>query len=192
MVGLGIIYRIVESEIMKLIYLHGPPAAGKYTIAKELEAKIGARIFHNHWTIDVAKAIFDFGTPAFWDLVYALRLHCITAAAQQTEGVVVYTSCYSHPHNLHFLEQIEQVVVSAGSVLLPVYLQCDVAELENRVAHHSRVQMGKLHNTEGLHQALKQWNHVAVPRADCLTIVTGGKTATECANEIIARYGLDQ
>ncbi len=175
---------------MKLIYLHGPPAAGKYTIAKALEAKIGARIFHNHLTIDAAKAIFDFGTSAFWDLVYALRLQCITAAAQQAEEVVVYTSSYSHPHNLPFYEQIEDVVLSAGSELLPVYLQCNVAELEKRVANDSRVAMGKLQSVEGLHQALTQWHHIAVPRERCLTVVTGGKTAAECADEIIAFYRL--
>ncbi len=175
---------------MKLIYLHGPPAAGKYTIAQELEAKIGARIFHNHLTIDAAKAIFDFGTSAFWDLVYALRLQCITAAAQQAEGVVIYTSCYSHPHNLSFLEQIEEAVLAAGSELLPVYLQCPVAELEKRVANESRVQKGKLQSAEGLQQALKQGNHVAVPRTECRTVVTEGKTAAECASEIIAFHRL--
>ena len=177
---------------MKLLYLHGPPAAGKYTIAKELEAKIGARIFHNHLTIDVAKAIFDFDTPSFWELVYTLRLQCITAAAQQTEGVVIYTSCYSHPQNLPFFEQIEQVILSLGSVLLPVYLQCNVAELERRVANPSRIEMGKIQSTERLQQALHQWNNVAVPRATCVTVVTAGKTPAECAEEIIALHNLDR
>lgn len=171
---------------MKLIYLHGPPAAGKYTIAKTLEAKIGARVFHNHLTIDVAKAIFDFGTPAFWELVYSLRLQCITTAAQQTEGLVTYTSCYSHPHNLPFFEKIEDAVLSAGSELLPVYLQCDVTELEKRVSNDSRLQMGKIQSAEGLYQALNQWNNVAVPRGTCLTISTEGKSPAECADEIIA------
>jgi adenylylsulfate kinase-like enzyme len=175
---------------VKLLYLHGPPAAGKYTIAKALEAKIGARFFHNHLTIDAAKAIFDFGTPAFWDLVYALRLQCIAAAAQQAEGVVTYTSCYSHPHNLPFYEQIEDVVLAAGSDLLPVYLQCTMAELENQVANDSRGEMGKLQNVAGLHQALKQWHHIAVPRDECLTVVTAGKTAAECADEIILAFSL--
>lgn len=190
MVELGILYRIVQSEIMKLIYLHGPPAAGKYTIAKELEAKIGARIFHNHLTIDVAKAIFDFGTPAFWKLVYTLRLQCMTAAAQQAEGVVIYTSCYCHPGDMPFFEQIEDAVFAAGSELLPVYLQCPVAELESRVANESRVQMGKLQSAEGLQQALSQWNTVAVPRETCVTVVTAGKTPAECADEIMTLHNL--
>lgn len=177
---------------MKLLYLHGPPASGKYTIAKALEAQIGARIFHNHLTIDVAKAIFDFDTPAFWELVYSLRLQCISLTAQQPEGVVIYTSCYSHPHNLPFLEQIEHAVQAAGSELLPVYLQCDIATLETRVANESRVQMDKLQSVEGLHHALTQWNHIAIPRDTCLTISTVGKSPIDCAGELIAFHRLDK
>ncbi|MFN8495781.1 MAG: hypothetical protein U0350_49775 [Caldilineaceae bacterium] len=176
---------------MKLLYLHGPPAAGKYSIAQALEAKAGARIFHNHLTIDVAKAIFDFGSPEFWNLVDALRLQCITAAARQAEGLLTYTSCYDHPADLAFFEKLEHAVLVNRSVLLPVYLQCDVAELEKRVANDVRVQMGKIHSVEGLHKALNQWNCIAVPRAECLTIATAGKTPVECADEIIAFHRLN-
>lgn len=176
---------------MKLIYLHGPPAAGKYTIAQELEAKIGARLLHNHLTIDVAKAIFDFGAPEFWNLVDALRLQCITAAAQQKAGLLTYTSCYDHPADLDFFEKLEQAVLAHGSALLPVYLQCDVAELEKRVTNDARVQMGKIHSVAGLHKAIDQWNCIAVSRAECLTISTARKTPAECADEIIAFHGLN-
>ncbi len=175
---------------MKLLYLHGPPAAGKYTIAQELEAKVGARLLHNHLTIDVAKAIFAFGSPEFWDLVDALRLQCVTAAARQAEGLLTYTSCYDHPADLAFFETLEQAVLANGSTLLPVYLQCNVAELEKRVTDAGRVQMGKIRSVEGLHKALDQWNCIAVPRAECLTVATAGKTPAECADEIIAFHSL--
>ena len=39
---------------MKLIFLHGPPASGKFTIARALQASHGVLNFHNHLTIDVA------------------------------------------------------------------------------------------------------------------------------------------
>lgn len=175
---------------MKLIYLHGPPAAGKFTIAQALEAKIGARVFHNHLTIDVAKSIFEFGSPEFWTLVDALRLQCMMAAAQQADGLLTYTSCYDHPRDLSFFEKLEHAVLSNGAALLPVYLQCDVSELETRVANESRVRMGKIRSVEGLHQALDRWNCIAVPRANCQTVSTGGKTPAECADEIIALHRL--
>ena len=56
---------IVE-RVMRLIYLHGPPAAGKYTIATELAARAGCGVFHNHQTIHVARSFFEFGSPPFW------------------------------------------------------------------------------------------------------------------------------
>ena len=180
--------QLVES--MKLIYLHGPPAAGKFTIAQELESKIGARLFHNHLTIDVAKAIFEFGSQDFWNLVDALRLQCVMAAAQQADGLLTYTSCYDHPHDLEFFEELKHAVLSNGSALLPVYLQCEVSELETRVSNDSRVRMGKIRSAEGLHKALNQWNCIAVPRDECLTVSTAGKTPAECADEIIAFHGL--
>jgi tRNA uridine 5-carbamoylmethylation protein Kti12 len=58
---------------MKLIFLHGPPASGKFTIARALQASHGVLNFRNHLTIDVAKSLFDFGTDEFWALTHQLR-----------------------------------------------------------------------------------------------------------------------
>lgn len=54
---------------MKLIVLYGPPAAGKYTIAKAVAEKTGYKLFHNHLTVDLLKSVFEFGTPDFFGLV---------------------------------------------------------------------------------------------------------------------------
>ncbi|MEO1956129.1 MAG: AAA family ATPase, partial [Gammaproteobacteria bacterium] len=37
---------------MKVIFLYGPPASGKLTIAKKLADKTGISLFHNHLTFD--------------------------------------------------------------------------------------------------------------------------------------------
>ena len=47
---------------MKLIIIHGAPAAGKLTIANELGRLTGFKVFHNHLSIDCVKPVFDFGT----------------------------------------------------------------------------------------------------------------------------------
>jgi chloramphenicol 3-O-phosphotransferase len=170
---------------MKLIFLNGPPAVGKYTIAKELETRIGCGIFHNHLTIDAARPIFEFGSENFWKLVYELRLTCIRAAAKNCDGILVYTSCYDHPNDLSFFEEIEETMHSSGAELLPVYLRCEVSELEKRVMSDSRKSMRKVRSMEGLHKNLDRWNCVAVPRNNCVTVTTDEKTPSECAREII-------
>lgn len=170
---------------MKLIFLDGPPAVRKYTIAKELEARIGCGVFHNHLTIDVARPIFEFGSHNFWKLVYDLRLTCFKAAAKQEIGSLVYTSCYDHPNDLSFFEEIEETMHSSGSELIPVYLKCEVSELEKRVLGDLRIKMRKISTVEGLCKRLEKWNCVAVPRNNCVTVITDGRTHKECAEEII-------
>jgi hypothetical protein len=174
---------------MDLIYLHGPPAAGKLTIAELLCARAKCTVFHNHLAIDLARPLFEFGTPAFWALVRELRLTCLRAASN-TESTVVYTSCYDHPADLPLLEQIEAIVRGGGGSVKPVYLQCDRAELERRVVAATRVARGKLRTVEGLRTQLERWNCVAVPRDDCLVVETDGRSAEECADQIIRSLGL--
>ncbi len=44
---------------MDLVYLYGPPAVGKLTIATELARRTGFKVFHNHLSIDCVKPVFD-------------------------------------------------------------------------------------------------------------------------------------
>lgn len=113
-----------------LVYLHGPPAAGKLTIATELAALGVGEVFHNHLTMDAA---------------------------------------------VH-----------------PVFLDCSVAELERRVTDPVRAARRKLHSVDGLRTQLAAWNCVAVPRASCIRVATDGRTAADCAQEVVARlFGRD-
>ena len=61
------------STPMKLLLLHGAPAAGKLTVAKALLGMVPGRLFDNHVAIDLALTIFDFGAPGFWELVHSVR-----------------------------------------------------------------------------------------------------------------------
>ncbi|HGO5304506.1 hypothetical protein [Vibrio harveyi] len=44
---------------MKLVWLHGAPAAGKLTVAKVLHEKYGYKLFHNHLTVDLSLSIYE-------------------------------------------------------------------------------------------------------------------------------------
>ena len=176
---------------MKLIYLHGPPASGKYTIAEGLREKAGVVNFHNHLTIEVSKSLFDFGTPDFWELTHELRRVALRAKAKDPKARVVFTNCYSHPHDLPNAQALEKLVVEAGGQFLPVFLECGLAELRSRVGDPSRVEMRKLTSVAGLDDYLESWNLVPLDHPNCITIRTGGRTAGSCAQEVVDRLGLD-
>lgn len=50
---------------MHLVCILGPPAAGKMTVGREVCARTGFRLFHNHMSIEPILGVFDFGTPSF-------------------------------------------------------------------------------------------------------------------------------
>lgn len=175
---------------MRLVFLHGPPASGKYTIAQGLVDQAGVQNFHNHLTIDVSKSLFDFGTPEFWDLTHELRRVALRAKAKEADATVVFTNCYSHPQDAPNAAALERIAVEGGGEFLPVYLECSVEELRRRVGHPSRKAMMKLTSEAGLDDYLEQWNTIALPHPACISIQTDGREPADCVAEVIERLGL--
>src|SRR5712691_8790797 len=77
---------------MDLVYVYGPPAVGKFTVAARLADLTGYAFFHNHLSIDCALPVFDFGTDAFWRLVHEIRFSTIQAARARTAASFLLTS----------------------------------------------------------------------------------------------------
>jgi hypothetical protein len=68
---------------MKLLFIHGAPAARKLTTARALLHRVNGRLFDNHAAIDVDRTVFDFGAPGFWELVQVIRMSVLDAAAER-------------------------------------------------------------------------------------------------------------
>ena len=71
-----------------LVYLYGPPAAGKLTIAERLAERNGWRLFHNHLTVNTITPVFDFGSPPFTEVLHRLRLDVFATAARSGVGLI--------------------------------------------------------------------------------------------------------
>jgi hypothetical protein len=175
---------------MKLLFLHGPPASGKRTIADVIIHLTGGRLFDNHTAVDFARTVLDFDEPGFWDLVHSARMTALEKAAQHGVGLVVLTSCYSHPDDLPLVEDFERVLARHGGLLLPVFLSCSRKTLEERVGSADRVARRKVASKEGLNRCLSRWNLVPVPRANCLTVDTDTATPSDAAQTIVTHFDL--
>jgi hypothetical protein len=175
---------------MNLLYLHGPPASGKRTIAEAVQTVVGGRWFPNHVAIDYAKTVLDFDGPGFWDLVHSVRLAALDAAGRHGQPLVLHTSCYSHPEDLPLVEGFERIVQNHGGELLPVFVTCRRETLDARVGLPDRMELRKLTSRERLADFLAAWNLTAVPRPNCLTIDSDLFSPEQAAEEIVRRFRL--
>ena len=162
---------------MKLLFLHGAPAAGKLTVAKAVLEKVPGRLFDNHAAIDFARTLFEFGAPGFWELVHTTRYAALDAAAEHGVGLVVTTFCYAEPLDLPQFERFEEVMRRHGGELLPVFLQCAREEAVRRVGNPDRVERRKIASASYLIKELDTYKFTAVPRPGCLTLDTGAMPA---------------
>jgi hypothetical protein len=176
---------------MKLIFLHGAPASGKLTVAKALLRTVPGRLFDNHAAIDVARTVFDFGAPGFWELVHDIRVTTLEAASQHGVPLLGMTFCYSEPEDLPLVEQFEKVVQRDGGELLPVFLRCSEEEIMQRIGNADRVERRKISSMDGLNRFRLEYNDAPLPRDNCLLLDTTSRTAEAVARDIVRRFALD-
>lgn len=135
---------------MKLIVLYGPPASGKFTIAKMLSEKIGYKLFHNHLTIDLLKSVFTWGTPDFFKLNQEIRLKIFEEAARQDIDGLIFTYVYEKDTDDHFIKLMLEKVTKYNGEVIFIQLFCEKEELLKRVTNESRKAYQKVGTEEGL------------------------------------------
>jgi hypothetical protein len=176
---------------MKLLFLHGAPAAGKLTVAKALLQIVPGRLHDNHAAIDLARTVFEFGAPGFWELVHSVRYETFDKAAEHGVALVVTTFCYAEPEDRAQFEKFEEIMQRHGGELLPVFLHCSRAEAARRVGNRDRVERRKMTSVESLIKDLDRFEFAAVPRPDCLMLDTEVRPAAATAQEILRHFRLD-
>jgi len=176
---------------MELVFVYGPPAVGKLTVAKELASLTGYKVFHNHLTFDLALALFEPMSKAFFTLCDELRFRTFELSAQLGLEGMVFTFCYTHPLDDPFVERVGETVESAGGTVRFVQLSCEREELRRRVVAPDRGQFGKLSSPEGLDRALDCWDmDTPIPGSSTLRIDNTHTAPRQVAGQIIDHYGL--
>ena len=93
-----------------LLLLTGPPAVGKMTVGREIAARSGFRLFHNHHSIELLLDVFDFGTPPFITLNTEIRRRVIEeAAASGADLIFTFVWSMDDPADADWVERLAAV-----------------------------------------------------------------------------------
>jgi hypothetical protein len=173
-----------------LVYLYGPPASGKLTVAGRLAELSGYRLFHNHLTVNAVRPVFDFGTEAFSQVIHRLRLDVIeTAARAGIDLIFTNNSAWPGPDGraqfTAFAAAAKQITAAAGGKTLFVRFTAPLSVLEERVADQSRHDHGKLVDVARLRDMVAALDQTSL-YPDDLTIDTSQVAADEAAQIICA------
>ena len=175
-----------------LLYLYGPPAVGKLTIARRIAETTGFRLFHNHLTVDAVTSVFEFGSQPFLDVLHRVRFDVFETATREGIDVVFTNSSMSHrvprvEAFLAFARRAAEVVDAAGGTTMFVRLTAPVDVLCQRVDCDDRRALRKLVDADRLRTRLETYAQPIV-NDDDLVIDTSTMTADESARLITSSF----
>ncbi len=172
---------------MRLLFLYGPPAVGKLTIAKELARRSGYVLFHNQLTVDLAQQIFRWGSAEYVELVDALRLAIMERVAKTDVPGMIFTFVYAHPLDLPFIRKVQRLLKRHGGSSHFYQLSCRRQDLFERVKRKSRLDHEKIRTKKTLQRVLDRYDlSSAIPRTDSLLVDTS-RLRPAAAAELIWR-----
>ena len=169
---------------MYCVFLHGPIASGKLTVAKQLQKLSSLPIHHNHFAVDAALSLFPFGSDSFIRLREQYWKAAFEEAASAGQSFV-FTFAPEATVRRSLIDELVEIVESYGGRVLFVELVCPEEEIERRINNQDRARHGKLTSLEEYrkYRELGAFNFPPMP-APLIRLHTGELSAEDVAAKI--------
>jgi hypothetical protein len=174
-----------------LIFIYGLPATGKLSVARELVALTGYKLFHNHLAVDLLLPVFEFGSAPFVELREKIWLAVFEEAPRNNFPGLIFTFAPEKTVRPQFIPSAVTTITRAGGTVEFVELTCSMPELKRRIENPSRREYGKL-TSVSLFERLCAEEVFATPAMPKPTIIidTSVCTPAQAASQIQERLGL--
>jgi shikimate kinase len=179
---------------MNLIFIYGPPAAGKLTVATELEKLTGYKLLDNHLSTDYLQVVFPRTNPEFEDarrdLSRKIRLEVYQAAAVHGVDLII-TFAPLGSGGFDFMRSVRKAVENAGGNIRFVQLLPNQDEILKRVRNESR-RPTKIVDEDTWHTLMDGHKEAftAFPDVEHLTIDNSDMEPGDVARLIVEHYTL--
>lgn len=175
---------------MQLVFLFGPVAAGKLTVARHLAKLTGYALFHNHLIVDAVGAVFPFGSPAFVKLRERFWIETFAEAASAGRSLI-FTYAPENTVTSDFLHRARAAVEAGGGELKFVRLTISDDEQERRISNGDRAQHGKLVSFDLLQELRPMFKAAEEAMPESLVSIDTSALAPESAAVAIAAALVD-
>jgi broad-specificity NMP kinase len=132
-----------RNDTMNLMFIYGPPGVGKLTVAQELSNLTGYKLFHNHLTVDLVHAVFDFKTKPFVELREKIWMMVFQKAKEESVQGLIFTFAPEDSVPSHFIPDVIKLIEDEQDRVHFVELTCNPEELRKRIVHPSRSKYAK-------------------------------------------------
>ncbi len=176
---------------MHLLFLHGPAAAGKYTVAKEVAALTGFEPYHNHLVVDEVLKAHAFGTPGFVAERDRLWRDFFTQFPAPDRARIIFTFNPENSVPQAFIGWLFTELPRRRVRLTSIEITASEEVIEARITSKPRQQFRKLTDL-ALYRQLRDSGAFAtplIPRTD-LRLDTGTMTPAEAAQRIARHSAL--
>lgn len=176
---------------MKLVFIYGPPAAGKLTIARKVAEQAGIALFHNHLIVDAVGAVFPFGSEQFRRLREKFWFETFEAAVKE-ERSLIFTFLPEQTVRSDFAQRVLDLVSEHGGKTIFVKLDLSREAQLERLANPDRGKFGKLQDTSILEANFDQFEaQIAAMPSPHLTINTDKMEPGAAAHQIVELLSTD-
>lgn len=171
---------------MQVIFIFGPTASGKLTIAREVAARTGFRLFPDHLAVNLVNGVFDTGSRPFirireWSWTEVLR------EAVHANRSLVFTFEPQATIRSSFVSHACVIIERLGGEIVFVELVCPQDVIESRIENQDRRALGKLASLSDYRRLREQgafeFRQMPTP---AVKIDTSECSAAEAAQRIVA------
>ena len=171
------------------------------TVGRELAARTGLVLFHNHHTIDLVLRFFPYGTPPYQRLVGEIRRRIFEEVAASTLPGLIFTYvwAFDDPRDEAAVEDYAAIFRARGGRV--VFVELEAARDERLRRNETELRLAEKPFKRDLEASRRQLLEVDAQyqlnsrgrfdgRADWLRVDNTALSAAEVAERVVAAFGL--